>query len=261
MKRLIASITIVLLFVTTVLLVFNQPEPTDSVMEPESVYEGVTVTESYESEDLIFYEPVFENISLRLNHERDTLGYCGIACNLVVAAAYTEVYNWSEFHHKLIDGGHVVDGVYHEGCPCKENTGAFIYADKHWKFVVSDFDDHMKAAGNGNNSCAFAQTMLVHDSQLIQLPAKLQSGKKALRRALCDYHNRLIVVDSKENLTMSEFAAKLYNAGMFSALYLDMGTMRHSRWRAKDGDPMIDIHPSNDTTKYATNYLMFFFID
>ena len=72
MKRFIVSITIVLLFVTTVLLVFNQPEPTDSVLEPESVYEGVTVTESYESEDLIFYEPVFENNTLRLNHERYT---------------------------------------------------------------------------------------------------------------------------------------------------------------------------------------------
>lgn len=260
MKKIIVSITLALSFITIILLFLNQIEGLNQIIGSEYIILDNTVTERGESEDFIIYVPVCENITLRVNIEGEVLNIDEMSCNLAVAAAYTEESGWHNFHHKLIGGGHVIDGVYHDGFKCNEITGAFIYANNHWKFVISDIEKIMQDATKYENSCAFAQTMLVHDNNIVPLPRKLLSGEKTLRRALCDYHNSLTVVDSKEELTMNEFALKLQNAGIFSALNLDMDTM-YSKWREKEDDEMIDIHPADDSTQFATNYLLFHFLD
>ena len=70
-------------------------------------------------------------------------------------------------------------------------------------------------------------------------------------------HNNLIIVESKVNLTLEEFSDELVKSGIYSAIYLDMGAMNYSVWREYSNDSIKTLHPVNNMTKYATNYLRF----
>jgi hypothetical protein len=89
-----------------------------------------------------------------------------------------------------------------------------------------------------------------------QIPKTLPV-KRHIRRALCDMHNKLVVVESKNKLTLEEFSNELLESGVHSAIYLDMGAMSYSVWREYSNDSIMIIHPVNNMTKFATNYLRF----
>ena len=262
MKNLIVTITLALSFLTVLLLLMGKKDTVvETVIEDkDTICLEDKITLRYETKDFVFYEPSIERVQLQVNSERDSLVYAGLSRALVVAAAYTEKYGWKEFSHKLIAGDHVVDGKLYEGYDCQENTGAFIYANRHWSFTNQNIAEAMLDAALYKNSCAFQQTMLVHQNRLIDIPSKL-SVTKTVRRALCDYQNRLVVIDSKNELTLGQFASKLQEEGVYSALYLDIGDQSYSLWREYPDSTMLAIHPASDSTRYATNYLVFHWVD
>ena len=218
------------------------------------------VATKIENSKFIFIEPQFQTIELVFNdanfNDFMSLEINGDSTVLAVAAAYTKKYNWSEFNHMLIAGNHAGGGNLYEGYKCLENTGAFIYANKHWVFINKDIDKRILELDGISDACAFAQTMLVHEGKVQQIPKTLPS-KRYIRRALCDMHNKLVVVESKNVLTMEEFSNELVESGVYSAIYLDMGAMRYSVWREYSNDSIMTIHPVNNMTKFATNYLRF----
>ena len=156
----------------------------------------------------------------------------------------------------MIAGNHVSNGRFYEGYECPENTGAFIYANNHWSFINRDIDKRISEVSGILDACAFAQTMLVYEGKVQQIPNTLPS-KRYIRRALCDMHNNLIIVESKVKLTLEEFSDELVKSGVYSAIYLDMGAMNYSVWREYSNDSIKTLHPFNNMTKYATNYLRF----
>ena len=68
-------------------------------------------------------------------------------------------------------------------------------------------------------------------------------------------------MESNKPQTYEEFAKCLASAGVFSALYLDMGAQSYSLWRERESDDVKEIHPKIDKWVYATNYLNFFWVD
>lgn len=268
MKKYIIASTILLSFMTIILLLQSQEQVVSAVQSDnlEIQDEEIIVGFKYDLDQLIVFEPKFETIAISVNESpSDSLEFPNFSDYqiLTVAAAYTHEYkSENAFSHKNIEGDHVVGGSFYEGNKCDENTGAFVYANRHWRFVYDDYQSSIKAAPAFDDACAFAQTMLVYEHKVLPLPDKFEnSNKKALRRALCDYQNRLVVMESKSAVTYKEFAQSLLEAGVYAALYLDMGDMSYSLWRDKvDGDEQI-LHPKHDNLKFATNFLHFYWVD
>ena len=232
-------------------------QPASSVMEN---VEKCRVATKTENSKLVFIEPHYNTIELVFNddgfNDFMSLEINGDSTVLAVAAAYTKKYHWSEFNHMLIAGSHAGGGKSYEGYRCPENTGAFIYANKHWSFINMDIDERISELYGISDACAFAQTMLVHEGKVQQIPKTLPV-KRHIRRALCDMHNELVVVESKNKLTLEEFSNELLESGVHSAIYLDIGAMSYSVWREYSNDSIMIIHPVNNITKFATNYLRF----
>lgn len=268
MKKYIVASTILLSFVTICLLLVNSQTTTEEDDNNQTSAEVKTddnvVCNKYELDQLVVYEPHFASIGLSVSDfSSDSLEfpYVGEFHILSVAAAYTDTYGWTEFSHDLIEGNHVVEGKFYEGSPCEENTGAFIYANRHWQIVFKDFKSAIKNSEGYNDACAFEQTMLVYENKPVPLPAVLVQKPRNIRRAICDYHNRLVIMESKKAQTYEEFAKCLASADVFSALYLDMGGQSYSLWRERESDDVKEIHPKTDKWVYATNYLNFFWVD
>ena len=259
--------TVLLSFITICLLIVKNQTSTDTCTNQtltETIADDNVVCDKYDIDQLLVYEPHFAAISLSVpNYSPDFENShpIGESHVLSVAAAYTHTYNWTVFSHNLIEGNHVVDGKFYEGSPCAENTGAFTYAKRHWQIVYKDFKDAIKRCAGYDDACAFEQTMLVFENKPVPLPIKLVHKPKNIRRAICDYHNHLVIMESKVEQTYEEFAKCLASANVFAALYLDMGDQSYSLWRERESDDLQDIHPKTDKWVYATNYLNFLWVN
>lgn len=266
MRKIFTISIITLLLVTNVFLLLNildllSDSPSEECVKTivENLNEHIVAAKT-ENSKLVFIEPHYNTIELIFNddgfNDFMSLEINGDSTVLAVAAAYTKKYHWSEFNHMLIAGSHAGGGKPYEGYRCPENTGAFIYANKHWSFINRDIDKRICEVSGISDACAFAQTMLVYEGKAQQIPKTLPS-KRYIRRALCDIHNKLVVVESKNMLTLDEFSNELVLSGVYSAIYLDMGSMSYSVWREYSNESIKTIYPVNNMTKYATNYLRF----
>lgn len=212
-----------------------------------------------ETDSLKLYKPIFHvGIGLCCGYgENPPMGFNHV---FVAAAAYTKSYNWTRFNHNLIAGPHI-DSEYHEGYNCEANSGAFYYVHSsgRWDFVYRGYRETLRDLdGKGSG---FSQVMLVFNGSICKIHKEAKPDSKRLRRAICDIDNELYIIDSKHPMTMSGFAMLLKNAGAFHALYMDMGSMRFSAYKEHYEGDWTEIHPRNPTSRYATNYLVFYYVD
>lgn len=227
--------------------------------QQEAVQQQDTTVIITETDSLKLYRPIFygaiglccgcgENPPMSFNHV------------FVAAAAYTKSYNWTKFNHNLIAGPHI-DSEYHEGYNCEANSGAFYYVDssRRWDFVYHGYRETLRDLdGKGPG---FSQVMLVFNGSVCKIHKEAKPESKRLRRAICDIDNELYIIDSKNPITMPDFATLLINAGAFHALYMDMGSMRFSAYKEHFEADWTEIHPRNPKSRYATNYLVFYYVD
>lgn len=221
-------------------------------------YQDTTVIIT-ETDSLKLYKPIF-------------YGGIGLCCGcgenppmsfnqvFVAAAAYTKSYNWTKFSHNLIAGPHI-DSEYHEGYNCEANSGAFyyVYSSRRWDFVYHGYRETLRDLdGKGSG---FSQVMLVFNGSVCKIHKEAKPDSQRLRRAICDIDNELYIIDSKHPMTMPAFAALLKNAGAFHALYMDMGSMNFSAYQKYFEGGWTEIHPRNARSRYATNYLVFYYVD
>ena len=254
MKHLFISVALVVLSMSRCYAA-NQymAEQQDTVLHHDTT---VVITET---DSLKLYKPIF-------------YGGIGLCCDcgenpsmgdnpvFVAAAAYTKSYNWTKFTHNLIAGPHI-DSEYHEGYNCEANSGAFYYVNSlgRWDFVHHGYRETLRDLdGKGSG---FSQVMLVFNGSACKIHKEAKPYSKRLRRAICDIDNELYIIDSKHPMTMSDFAMLLKNAGAFHALYMDMGSMRFSAYKEHFGADWTEIHPRNPKSRYATNYLVFYYVD
>lgn len=231
----------------------------DLTEQQDTVLHHDTTVVITETDSLKLYKPIF-------------YGGIGLCCDcgenppmgdnpvFVAAAAYTKSYNWTKFNHNLIAGPHI-DSEYHEGYNCEANSGAFYYVHSsgRWDFVYRGYRETLRDLdGKGSG---FSQVMLVFNGSICKIHKEAKPDSKRLRRAICDIDNELYIIDSKHPMTMSGFAMLLKNAGAFHALYMDMGSMRFSAYKEHYEGDWTEIHPRNSKSRYATNYLVFYYVD
>ena len=212
-----------------------------------------------ETDSLKLYKPIFYG-GIGLCCGRGDNPPMGLNHVFVAAAAYTKSYNWTKFNHNLIAGPHI-DSEYHEGYNCEANSGAFYYVDssRRWDFVYHGYRETLRDLdGKGSG---FSQVMLVFNGSVCKIHKSAKPESKRLRRAICDIDNELYIIDSKYPMTMPDFAAHLRDASAFHALYMDMGSMRFSAYKEHLEADWIEIHPRNPKSRYATNYLVFYYVD
>lgn len=254
MRHMFISVALVVLSMSRCYAANNYMTEQDETVQ----YQDTTVIIT-ETDSLKLYKPIFyggiglccgcgENPPMSSNHV------------FVAAAAYTKSYNWTKFNHNLIAGPHI-DSEYNEGYNCEANSGAFYYVDasRRWDFVYRGYRETMwDLDGKG---FGFSQVMLVFNGSICKIHKEAKPDSKRLRRAICDIDNKLYIIDSKHPMTMPDFAMLLKNAGAFHALYMDMGSMRFPSYKECFEGGWTEIHPRNPKSRYATNYLVFYYVD
>lgn len=156
-----------------------------------------------------------------------------------------------EFKHTNIAGHHVSNGEFHRGYACKPNTGAFVWYNGKWKFLLKDYASELKIAAD-SSGMGVAQNMIIHDFN--EQPHFRKNSFQY--RALCELDGKLCIIQSNQSVKYSDFVDMLKEAGVKHALYLDMGGWNHSWYRKWDNSKPTYI--KNNPHKYYTNWLTFY---
>lgn len=198
--------------------------------------------------DLIIYYPQFLSIDLACGKMPEKTETNVLFC---CEAAFTGEL-LKEFKHSNIAGHHVSGGKFYRGYKCKPNTGCFVFYQNQWKFLLHTYADELKLAAK-NGGMGFGQNMIIYDGETQPSFRKLQS--KFEYRALCEYHGKLCVIDSKGVVSYASFINSLEKIGVTHALYLDMGRGWNHSWYRDNNGTVVEIHPK--THSYTTNWLVF----
>ena len=198
--------------------------------------------------DLIIYYPQYSDIDLACGKMPEKTDSNVLFC---CEAAFTGEL-LKEFKHSNIAGHHVSGGKFYRGYKCKPNTGCFVFYQNQWKFLLHTYADELKLAAK-NGGMGFGQNMIIYDGETQPSFRKLQS--KFEYRALCEYHGKLCVIDSKGVVSYDSFINSLEKIGVTHALYLDMGRGWNHSWYRDNNGTVVEIHPK--THSYTTNWLVF----
>lgn len=174
------------------------------------------------------------------------------------AAAFTG-NTLTTFNHKNIAGDHVSDGgKRHEGYRCPRNNGAFVFYDGEWQFLYKNYSSQLDSA-EAHHGMGFGQEMMIHDGK--EVPHTRSASDTDMFRALCEIDGELCIADACGKETFGAFINHLLQAGATEALYLDMGSWKHS-WLRKEVDGELDgpatiIHEKEHS--YGTNWITFYY--
>lgn len=199
------------------------------------------------NEGLTIYYPQYSSIDLVCGagspEEDDRAVFC-------CPAAFTKE-RILEFKHTNIAGHHVSKGKFELGYPCKPNTGAFVWYNGKWKFLLKDYASELKEAAK-SSGMGVAQNMIIHNFEEQPLYRK----DSFQYRALCELEGELCIIQTKEAVEYRCFVDMLMETGVRHALYLDMGGWNHS-WYRKWGDSQ-PTYIKNNPHQYYTNWLTFY---
>lgn len=193
--------------------------------------------------NLNIYYPEFENIDLVYGDisEKD------VNVTFCCAASFTEK-KLNNFTHLNIAGTHVSNGQIYNGYNCEINTGAFIWYNKEWKFVLGDASESFKQTAN-NNGIGFSQNMIIYNYEV----QPVWRYNIRTYRALCELDNKLCIVQSNKPIPYYKFVKMLKNKNIKHAMYLDMGSWNHAWFRKNNQLYYIN----NNKHNYYTNWIVF----
>ena len=198
--------------------------------------------------DLTIYYPQYSDIDLacgKMPEKTDTnVLFC---CEAAFTGELLKV-----FKHSNIAGHHVSGGKFYKGYSCRPNTGCFVFYQGQWKFLLHNYINELKQAAD-EGGMGFGQNMIIYDGETQPSFRKLQS--KFEYRALCEYHGKLCVIDSKGVVSYASFIESLEKIGVTHALYLDMGRGWNHSWYRNNNGNVVEIHPK--THSYTTNWIVF----
>ena len=228
----------------------------ERVIEELSVNELDTITRCAVRVDtsllgLTIYFPATDSIVLRcfeppIPDNDSSIVFC-------CAAAFTRYDRPHNNNHLFIAGDHVCSGERKRGYSCTNNTGAFVFYNGEWKFLLDKYSHELDSAALYKGS-GFAQEMLIHEGRPIKTVRRLSQVEQY--RALCQLNGELCVIDAREPQPFGDFINTIMDAGVEEALYLDMGEWHYSWYRKCLGIDAIPIH--SDLKETATNWLLFY---
>lgn len=215
-----------------------------------------TVIDSTEANLKIYY-PQFDSIKLEcFNKVTPESHENAIFC---CAAAFTDDWG-TEINHDRICGEHSSDGVVYNNRSLKRNTGAFVYYDNgYYEFVYrpeSNREELLKKmyTASVDGGCAFTQEMIIHNNRVVKTTRSYENFNRF--RALCNYNDRLCIIDSKDVVRFKDFITALNDLGVKEALYMDMGGWDYSWYIESNLSNPKYIHSGYNPS--ITNLLVFY---
>ena len=199
------------------------------------------------NEGLTIYYPQYKSIDLVCGASSPEYDDKAIFC---CPAAFTGE-TILEFKHTNIAGYHVSKGEFHRGYTCKPNTGAFVWYNGKWKFLLKDYASELKMAAD-STGMGVAQNMIIHDFN--EQPHFRKNSFQY--RALCELDGNLCIIQSNQSVKYSDFVDMLKETGVKHALYLDMGGWNHSWYRKWENSDVTYIR--KNAHDYYTNWLTFY---
>lgn len=187
-------------------------------------------------------------------------------------AAFSKDYSIGIGHDKIW-GSHVAEGAYYEGYRHHLINGAFIYKDGEYAFLHDSLQDNIRLLKGMPNAFAFCQMRL--DTTVVTIPpdsiylerfgwrgynnleGKLRLSKTTFKyRTLCEKDRRLCIIESKEEVTLTQFRKNLNDYGVTHALYLDTGVGWSYSWYRDNNNEVQVLHPH--VHPFNTNWLIFY---
>lgn len=214
-----------------------------------------TVIDSTETNLKIYY-PQFDSIKLEcFNKVTPESHENAIFC---CTAAFTDDWG-TEPNHDRICGEHSSNGVVYNNPSLKRNTGAFVYYDRQYHFFYkpeTNKEDilHKMYLASLDGGCGFTQEMIIHNYKTVKTTRPYSNF--TIFRALCEYHNQLCIIDSKNAISFGDFIHILENLGVKEALYMDMGGWNYSWYRENNQSSPKYIHSGYNAS--ITNLLVFY---
>ena len=201
---------------------------------------------------LVIYYPPTDSIELRCFDRPDPAADSSIV--FCCAAAFTADWKTARDHARIC-GDHVSQGMLYKRPKLKRNTGAFIVQESGWCFDHKpDADQEYFRTSFRMATTAFRQEMMIHLGK--QVPTTRPDKNVNHFRALCQIDSTLCVVDSAEAIPFGDFIQLLLDAGIYEALYLDMGPGWNYSWYREYADSNVTwIHSTSLPS--ATNWLVF----
>lgn len=239
-------------FVIQIIPKISKPaEDNQQIKKKHANKTSITNIEIHTTKDLSIYYPQFKEIefaveSMPSQNQKSITFCCG--------AAYTGKL-LKHFEHANIAGNHVANGILHKGYPCMQNTGCFVFYKNKWKFSLSNYENELILASK-NKGMGFAQTMIIYNYE--EQNSFKQIGHKSRYRALCEYKNKLCVIEAVENITPIQFISLLKEIGIKNALNLNSGEGWNYAWFRDNNNTIQHIHlkPSKDKD-FRTNWIVF----
>lgn len=187
-------------------------------------------------------------------------------------AAFSKDYSVKTSHDKIC-GPHMDSGKFYEGYQHQLMNGAFIYSDGEYSFVHDALRDKIRMYEGSSSTFGFCQMRL--DTAIVSIPSdSIYFEKFGLRgyrnlegrlrlsmtkfkyRALCEKKRKLCVVESKEDVTLTQFRKNLEEYGVTHALYLDTGIGWSYSWYRDNRGEVQTLHPY--IHPFNTNWLVFY---
>lgn len=156
--------------------------------------------------------------------------------------------------HTNIAGDHMSGGTRFKGCPCKRNSGAFVFYDKRWKFLHNNYAHELDSAAM-RGVMGFGQELIIFNGDILKTTRT--DNNVNLFRALCEKGRQLCIADATYKMAFGDFKQALLDAGVSNAIYTDMGEGWNYSWYREYPDSTAEyIHP--EYQKSATNWIVFF---
>ena len=199
------------------------------------------------------------------NENNDSILFC-------CTAAFSKDYS-IEINHSKICGSHITEGKYYEGYQHHLINGAFLYSNGEYTFLHDSLTNIIKSHEGMSNTFAFCQMRL--DTTIVSIPSdsiyfekfgwrgyKNLEGRLRLSmtkfkyRALCEKDRKLCIIESKEDVTLTQFRKNLCDYGVTHALYLDTGVGWSYSWYRDNNNEVQVLHPH--VHPFNTNWLIFY---
>lgn len=181
----------------------------------------------FETDELYFIFPQYKEIRFIY---KDCPSMKDPDLTMFTTSAFFHTYELTCRHENVV-GAHASGGVYYDGA-AETRLSAFTFYDGEAHFTLDNPDDEIrKAAEHGGEG--FEQFMAIWEGE----KTRDILSKRRCYRIMAELNGRVCIIESKKIVDYAEFICDVQNAGVKTAIYLDMGAhSSYSKYRRSDGE-------------------------
>jgi len=237
--------------------IYDKEEIDDTIsynQKCEEHLQTLVAVDTITSELLVNYMPIasIEFTTCKEKHHPNQMDYVAFCC----VAAFTDS------NGRPVGSYYAMDRGYNYCLNTDEaiTGGIIFYSGPHpsWKFLSSNYEGELsKHPGQ-----AFAQHLIVYNDEIQPLFNKILGRPPQYYRALCEFNDKLCVIENYQRMRYEDFVKELYNLHVRHALYLDMGSYGYEwYYQFLNGEHMEGLVKKGEDNPKASNWLLFYYVN